>query len=219
MSDSQTSAPTKWHPPYIAFRTLTDLIERMEQEEPPSRIDKSYLDNYSGGYQSIVIAALNNLGLRDASGALTQRLLDLVGADIDKRKAMVSDLLREYYAPVLALGVNATQAQLIEGIRDLGVNPGDTTRKVIAFFLAAARYAGMPVSRHWRVPSVPSSGTRKKKEPVAQKAAAAPVAPVVTETPGPTGSNGSGGRHEDGDGGRKTGDDAHEFLLPNAVLR
>lgn len=162
MTDDSAQAATRWFPPYTAFRTITDIIERMTQEEPPARIDKSYLDNYSGGYQSIVLAALNSLGLRDPSGQVTDRLENLVKADADKRKAIFTDMLNEYYAPVLALGMNATQQQLIDAFRELGVNPGDTTRKAVAFFLGAAKYSGVPVSRHWKVPRVPSSGTRRR---------------------------------------------------------
>lgn len=35
-------------PPYIAFKTLTDVIERMESEDIPTRVDPSYLDTYAG---------------------------------------------------------------------------------------------------------------------------------------------------------------------------
>ena len=189
MSDSQTPTATRWFPPYTAFRTVTDIIDRMEQEEPPARIDKSYLDNYSGGYQSIVLAALNNLGFRDESGKVTQRLEDLVKADAEKRKALFADLLHEYYQPVLDLGLNATQAQLIEAFRELGVNPGDTTRKAVAFFLAAAKFSGIPVSRHWKVPRVPSSGKPRRTTDTGSGAASGSTGTTTDdENPNPGGS-------------------------------
>ena len=36
-------------PPYISFRTILNLIERMADEEIPPRIDRSYLRSLSGG--------------------------------------------------------------------------------------------------------------------------------------------------------------------------
>ncbi len=162
MTDTQPEADTRRSLPYIAWRTIPDLIERMVTEEPPGRIDKSYLDSYSGGYQTQVIAALNTLGLRDAdTGAVTKLMLALVTAQESDRKALIADLVRSLYWPVLELGTNATQAQMIEGFKEMGVNPGDTMRKVIAFFLNATKYGGVPVSRHWRVPAVPSSGRKR----------------------------------------------------------
>ncbi|HZN13366.1 MAG TPA: DUF5343 domain-containing protein [Acidimicrobiales bacterium] len=166
MTEIQDGAPAQAHPPYIAWRTITDLIERMVQEEPPARIDKSYLDSYSGGYQTQVIAALNVLGMREEDGSVTDLLQALVEADEELRKKMVGELVRSIYGSVLALGINATQQQMLDAFKALGVNPGDTMRKVIAFFLNAAKFSGITVSRHWRVPRVPPSTRAKKATPV-----------------------------------------------------
>ena len=46
-------------PPYIAFKTLLDVIERMEREGPPTRVDPTYLESYAGGYRPTVIANLH----------------------------------------------------------------------------------------------------------------------------------------------------------------
>src|SRR5437868_7064320 len=82
-------------PPYIAFKTLIGLVERMEREEPPSRIDKSYLDSFSGGYQTQVLAALDALELLGESGVLGDRLKALVAADESERKQIVGELIRD----------------------------------------------------------------------------------------------------------------------------
>lgn len=146
----------KWVPPYIAFPTLTGLIERMQAEGgPPSRIDRTYLDKFSGGYQSQVFATLKSLGLMGPNGEVTPQLTGLVeAADADARKQIIGDILRERYPKPVNLGTTkATQGQLEEAFREYGIT-GDTLRKAIAFYLGAAKYAGVPVSSNFKVPSV-----------------------------------------------------------------
>lgn len=151
-------------PPYIAFRTLADLIARMETEEPPARIDKSYLHNYSGGYQTQVLAALTSLGLIDATGTLQPVLLDLVAAAEPERKRLIGELIRRLYQPILALGTSATQQMMLDAFSELAPKvTGDTRRKAVAFFLTASTYAAVPVSRHWKTPRVPPSGKVRSK--------------------------------------------------------
>jgi hypothetical protein len=160
--DTNTNSST-FVPPYIAFRTLMDLVKRMAEEEPPSRIDKSYLHNYSGGYQTQVLAALTSLGLVDPAGTLSPELLALVAADEQGRKVKIGELVRTRYAPILAIGTSATQQMMIDAFTEMAPKvTGDTRRKAIAFFLSASNFAGIPVSRHWRTPRVPPSGKPRK---------------------------------------------------------
>ena len=62
--------------------------------------------------------------------------------------------------------INATQGQLEEAFREYGVS-GDTLRKAIAFYLAAAKYAQVPLSKNFRVPSVAAADGRRvaKRKP------------------------------------------------------
>ncbi len=92
---SASSSDEGFTPPYIAWKTLTTLVDRMEREDPPARIDKSYLDNLSGGYRTQVLAALHSLGLVDESGTLSERLKALVAGDEEGRKQIVAELVRE----------------------------------------------------------------------------------------------------------------------------
>lgn len=154
-----------FNPPYIAFKTLTGLLDRMASEEPPDRIDKSYLDNFSGGYQTQVLAALVALGLVEAGGGLSQTLKRLVAADGPERKRVMADLIRDLYAPVLGRGQNATQAQLLEAFAELAPKvAGDTRRKAVAFLLNSCSFAGIPVSRHWKTPPAAASPKPKTKK-------------------------------------------------------
>ncbi len=185
MAQTNDETQSRWIPPYIVFRTITDLIGRMVEEEPPARIDKSYLHRFSGGYQTQVIAALNSLGLRDeGTGEVTKKLQALVSATDDERRALLADLIREHYMPLLTLGANATQQQMLDAFKAMGVNSGDTMRKSVAFFLNGANYAGITVSRHWRTPRVPPS-TRRKTSGVNGDTRTPAGAGVAGQTPEP----------------------------------
>jgi hypothetical protein len=148
-------------PPYISFKTLTNLIERMEQKPPPPRIDRSYLIGMSGGYQSQVLAALRWLDLVGDDGELRPTLIKLVQEPYSRTQT-IAGLLEDRYGPVVALGkTNATQGQLEEAFRAYGLS-GSTVRKAIAFYLHAADYAGLPVSPHFRIPPARGSNVAAK---------------------------------------------------------
>jgi hypothetical protein len=141
-------------PPYISFKTLTNLLERLQQTHLPRRIDRSYLDGMSGGYQTQVIAALRWLDLIGEKGEVTPVLAQLATSP-ESRPQIIAELLRARYLSVFALSdANATQGQLEEAFRDFGVS-GSTLRRAVAFFLHAARYAEIPVSPHFKTPSAP----------------------------------------------------------------
>lgn len=196
--ESKTESAGQWIPPYISFRTMLDLLQRMSDEEPPARIDKTYLHSYSGGYQTQVIAALNSLGLRKAeTGEVTDLLTDLVTGDETARKKLIAGILDSHYGPVRALDRNATQGQMLDAFKDMGVNSGDTMRKVVAFFLTAAKYAEIPVSKHWKTPAVPRSAKRRS-------------------SPGGGDGNGSADAAENKSGG---GDGSQGTPTPSANLR
>ena len=151
-ADTESKSPGA--PPYISFKTLTNLLERLQQTHLPPRIDRSYLDGMSGGYQTQVIAALRWLDLIGEKGEVTPVLAQLA-TNPESRPQIVAELLRARYLSVFALSdANATQGQLEEAFRDFGVS-GSTLRRAVAFFLHAVRYAEIPVSPHFKIPSAP----------------------------------------------------------------
>ena len=91
--------PQKWVPPYIAFSTLTGLLDRMRDDDgAPPLIDRSYLKGLSGGYQSQVIASMKALGLINADGSVTPVLIDLVAAkDRPEREPLIAALLEKFF--------------------------------------------------------------------------------------------------------------------------
>ena len=138
--------------PYISFRTLFNLIEKLASTGMPPQIDRSFLTQSEGG-KTQILQALRSLELIDQSGAVTDKLTAIVNADADRPK-LVGDMLRARYPELVQLGGNnATQTQLEEVLKREGVS-GDTLRKAAGFYLKAAEYAGVKVSPHWKTPSV-----------------------------------------------------------------
>lgn len=158
--------PQGFVPPYISFSTLTGLFEKMEDKAPPPRIDRSYLDNMSGGYQTAVITALKSLDLIGDQGEITPALIEIV-QNPDLRPKAMGAILREKYAEQIALGEqNATQGQLEEVFKRYGFS-GETLRKAIVFFLHACNFAQIPVSPNFRSPkrAPRKRGPKKAQEP------------------------------------------------------
>jgi hypothetical protein len=168
-TDAETGTDTApgqggFSPPYTSWTTALNLIERMTAEGGiPSRVDRSYLSNLPGSTQTMLISGLKSLAILDQGGSPTPTLHALVN-DPDGRPALVRQMLETHYKAPLALGLNATQAQLEEAFRDMGVS-GSTLRKAVAFFLAAARYAELPVSPHFKTPKIGrgSNGAPRKR--------------------------------------------------------
>jgi hypothetical protein len=188
-----------WVPPYVSFTTLVGLLDRMKEEGgAPPQIDPSYLDSFSGGYRSQVIAALKSLALIRENGEVTERLTALVEAESrDARETIIGDLLREYYPEPVRLGaIKATQGQLETAFREHGIT-GDTLRKAIAFYLAAAKFAKVPVSVNFKVPSVTPSDGRKSPRRGARKGA--PGAKADGGTPEHNGGDSSTEHRQDAD--------------------
>jgi len=156
-------------PPYFAFRTLTNLLVKMEEHGPPTRIDRTFLTGMSGAGQTQFIAGLKSLGLIDDEGVVQQRLIDLVTRP-DDRPALIGQALHDRYPAAVELGKkgNTTTGELLDVFRDSYGLQGDTARKAIGFYLAAARYAGnIPLSPNFKTPSVRTGagGARKRGRP------------------------------------------------------
>jgi hypothetical protein len=178
-------APTGPMPPYIAFKTLTDVIERMERDGAPTRVDPSWLDSYAGGYRPTVIGNLHTLGLLSKAGEPTEDLLNLVAADEGTRKQLIGNMVQKVYADVLALPLNSTQSQFLEVFSARGA-AGDTRRKAVSFFLKACKHADLPVGGLWKTPPASANGTTRRRTPKEKQD------PIVQEDSNAAGGSGQG---------------------------
>lgn len=143
---TETTAPRF---PYPSFQTLLNQLERMEGEASiPPRIDRSFLSG-SEGTKTQIMVAMKVFGLINQSGAPTDRLTELVN-NPKQRPSLIRRIVEEFYPKQIELGQNkASQSHLEEAFEPL---TGSTRRKAVAFYLKAAKYAGLPVSPNFKTP-------------------------------------------------------------------
>jgi hypothetical protein len=176
-------------PAYIAYKSFLRFINGLREGHLPSRIDRSLLGGMSGSGQSALIGALEFLGLIDAGGKPEPALEALVTLEGAKFNEKLKELLTAAYGFLfqdMELK-RATGSQVHEAFRNQNVQ-GSTAQKAIAFFLAAAKDAGIEVSRHVKPPSLIRS-TAPKRNTQAGKGRAA-VDEEEEEEEGDSGSSG-----------------------------
>lgn len=181
MSDDETRE-NGFTAPYVSWGSFSNLLERMEKEGLPMRIDRSYLSNMAGSTQSHLLKALRELNLIDESSQPTDALKLLV-ANPESRPERIAELVRTYYADAISLGANATQSMLEELFAGSYNVTGSTRRKSIAFFLAAAKAGEVEVSQHFKTPKRPSAnggGSKRKGKKRQQEEPSPPPPPPAT---------------------------------------
>jgi len=151
-------------PPYISYRTFSNFLTDLRSRGVPSRIDRSVMSHKSGTVQSQLLLALHYLGLVKASGHPTERLSRLVETEGAERKAVVREMIQSSYEFAFdrSFGLKtATSNQAQEVFEKTGAS-GETVRRCIAFFLAAAKDGGIPVSPYIKPHGRRRSASRKK---------------------------------------------------------
>jgi hypothetical protein len=137
-------------PPYLSFTTLNTFVDGLAVHMP-TRIDKSLMKSMSGASQSALIAALDYFGLRNGDKP-SDTLVALASTSGPERAATWKALITKGYAFLFSDGFDlkrATQGELDDKFRAEGVT-GETIRKCVAFFMAAAQAAGIDVSPRFR---------------------------------------------------------------------
>jgi len=165
-------------PPYLPFKTFRTFIEGLAATGIPGRIERGVLPSYSGGMVSALLVTLRFFRLADDDGKPGPRLERLVSAEGDDRKKVLREYLQDSYTFIFNDSVNlsnATQTQVREAFEV--VASGDTVRKCVAFFVAAAQDAGLTLSRFLKVPRARNGAPRKRQRAVAPRNGAAAAAP------------------------------------------
>jgi hypothetical protein len=178
----------EFNPPYLAFKTLTNLFDRLAETGIPNRIDRTYLGYLAGITQTYLLAALRMFDLLDDDDRPTDKLIALVN-ERERRSELIGDLVRTYYPEALQLGSGATPGELSELFReDYGVT-GETNRKAITFFLNAAQFGNVPLSQHYKMPraagtaSTNSGGTTQRRKRGTARRRAGGVTPEQSTAP------------------------------------
>ena len=163
MEEAEVSAT----PPYVSFVSLIELLDWLKAESVPAQLDKSaWGQKFSGSQGPQLMSALRYLHLLDVETP-TSELEELVYAEENDRKQMLSGLLKRSYPTVFVIGLaRATTNMLEKAFEELGVS-GDTQRKAIAFFINACKFTEEPLSSAIRKKARnrrPGSGSRIRKK-------------------------------------------------------
>lgn len=180
-------------PPYLPYKTFKNFLEGL-RVAMPARIDRSIMGSMSGGAQKLLIAALKFLALTTAHDAPTEKLTRLVNSEGQEWQKVFRDILTSGYAFVFKDGfdlMRSTPRHLDEQFETTGIS-GDTVRKCVAFFIAAAKDADIKLSPHiTKAKRGPRSANNKPKRPsVATSTETARPGGAPDDTPSPAGQLG-----------------------------
>jgi hypothetical protein len=177
-------------PPYLPYKTFLTFLDHLRAIGVPSHIDKSVMKSMSGGMQSWLRAALRYMNLvTGADDVPTPTLKRLVEAQGEDRKAVLRELFDRSYAFLLTdidLS-NTTPAKLRSAITAINQS-SDTADKIIAFLLALAKDAGVPLSKLLTTRTTGPRKPRAKPAATRQPASAVDVENDPDDEPGATDS-------------------------------
>ena len=164
----ETVEKKKAAPPYVAYKTLKNFLERFKQALP-SRIDRGLMGSMSGAAQSQVVTAMRYLGMISESGLPTQLMRRYVTGEEAESKAALMEMLMAAY-PFIFETVDsdefhissATSQQLREVLEANTTATGETLDRCIAFVKDAALDAGFKVSPYILQKKGRTPGARKK---------------------------------------------------------
>jgi hypothetical protein len=128
---------------YLPFRTFQSVIDSLEHGVP-KKLDRS-MWRQASVVQGQIMSALRFFSLIDDNDAPTPALIRLADpVNREKRPEQIGALLRHAYRTVLDEHNldQMTPRMLEEMMEQYGVT-GDTRRKAVAFFLRAAKFAGL----------------------------------------------------------------------------
>lgn len=157
--------------PYLSLTTLLNFLDRWGEGPIPPRIDKSALDNYSGGTQAILMTTLRQIGYVDGDGRVTPALRESI-SDQAARKAHLTTWARRFYAEQIALAEEGATAGMLQESFAAHSYSGSTLRKAIVFYLALVEYLSLPNSPHFRAPKQSATPSNRKRLPRGRPTAA-----------------------------------------------
>lgn len=169
-------------PPYLSFTTFANFFDKMAEGPIPPRLDKSLLERYSGGTQTLLMSALRLMRYVDQYGTVLPALRDSV-SDVGERKAYLERWARQFYAEQLKLAeANDTAQKLHESFAERGYS-GSTLRKAVVFYLALVDYLGLPNSPYFKPPKQSGTPTSKRRPRPVQPPSTDRTPPPPTFTP------------------------------------
>lgn len=178
-SDKKPAAP-----PYVAYKTLANFLDRFKQGVP-GRIDRGLMGSMSGAAQSQVTTALRYLGMISEKGIPLTLLHRYVSGQEDDRRAALGEALMNSYPFLFGNEFElekATSQQLREAFEASTSATGETIGRCINFFKDAAVDAGVVLSPYITQKKARATGPRKRTLPRREdKRAEAPTPGVAAK--------------------------------------
>lgn len=165
-------------PPYVAYRTFCNSLNKLQERGLPGRIDPSVFAGQSGSGIAALLAAYKYLGLMEETGTPSEKLKELVQAKEGERGALMRPVIEARYEFITGSNIdlaNATTQQIESVFREQGIQ-GSTITKAVSFFLSAAQDGGIEVSKHIKAPQPKRNGSNGKAKRT--KASAPPTPPA-----------------------------------------
>jgi hypothetical protein len=190
------SGQDSWHAPYLPYGTLANFLDnKVGGGAVPPRIDRTFLENYSGSVRPLILVTLKTIGMIDNEGKVLPSLREAVRNPPQSRQAVLRSWSEQFYSRQIELAKeNDTAQTLWESFSERGFN-GSTLRRAVIFYLALSEDLGLPLSPHFKSPKAPPStgGTPRKRSSKSgtgkggsQPAAAAGGAGTFVQTDGDT---------------------------------
>ena len=171
-------------PPYTSFKSLVNLISELRETGLPSHVDVSVAKGSNSG-KSTMVASLKAMGLTRSNNTPTDKLATIVG-DESGFQGHIAAVVYETYPFLFDQSIDLTTTtteKVKEKFHEAGA-AGSTATKCIAFFLAAAKAAGIPVSARVKAPSSATAGRVRHSRKGGQNGGGtgAPVVDLAPET-------------------------------------
>lgn len=155
-------------PAYVPYKTFSNFIGHLREHGVPSQIDRTVVPNLSGSAQAMLFSSLRFLKLMDEQFRPTSRLHELVDAQGDQQRELLKDIVENAYSFLAKNSIDikkATLKQIEEEFSEAGLG-GSTIDKAVAFFLTAAKEAGIDLSSHLKPKRFRSSeGQASRRNP------------------------------------------------------
>jgi hypothetical protein len=179
-----TNSSKKPTPPYVAFKTFRNFLEKFRQGPLPSRINRDVMGTMSGAAQSQILTTLKYMGLTSDNGIPTDLMRRLGKTEGSEWQIALKDALFASYPYIFcdtfdfsATTVSDLRAQFDE---NTGAS-GATIDRCITFLKDAAAAAGIQVSPYLKHNKTRNGGPRQKR--AVQQRREKPAEEKVTDNP------------------------------------
>ncbi len=134
--------------PYISFSTFTSALDNVAANDVPNFIDRHSFPSFSGAAVAGTLSSFRFFGLIDVNGK-PEPSLHALAMNKDERQGNIKALLEKNYGNLIALDLSRTTPSEFDrefSGEQYGVS-GDTRVKAKTFFIKAAQFAEIPISK------------------------------------------------------------------------